>query len=81
MLRELESSESEEEPDEITDTEAQTISSAQISSLGSSSGGPSRVGPITDPTIIRALTRLSLEAKAKGLYNLGVREVGDLNYV
>ena len=81
MLRELESSESEEEPDEITDTEAQTISSAQISSLGSSSSGPSRVGPISDPTIIRALTRLSLEARAEGLYELGVREVGDLNYV
>ena len=81
MLRDLESSESEEEPDEITDTEAQTISSAQISSLGSSSSGPSRVGPITDPTIIRALTRLSLEAKAEGLYDLGVREGGDLNYV
>ncbi|CAE7509890.1 RE1 [Symbiodinium sp. CCMP2592] len=80
-----ESEEESEEPDEVTDVEANTISEGQISSLGSSSSSgqqfPRSLGSIQDPVIIRALVRLSLESRAQGLYNLGVHEVGDLNYV
>ncbi|CAE7783644.1 RE1 [Symbiodinium sp. CCMP2592] len=72
-------------PDEVTDVEANTISEGQISSLGSSSSSgqqfPRNLGSIQDPVIIRALVRLSLESRAQGLYDLGVHEVGDLNYV
>ncbi|CAE6970102.1 RE1 [Symbiodinium sp. CCMP2592] len=74
-----------EEPDEVTDVEANTISEGQISSLGSSSSSgqqfPRNLGSIQDPVIIRALVRLSLESRAQGLYDLGVHEVSDLNYV
>ncbi|CAE7371234.1 RE1 [Symbiodinium sp. CCMP2592] len=80
-----ESEEESEEPDEVTDVEANTISEGQISSLGSSSSSgqqfPRNLGSIQDPVIIRALVRLSLESRAQGLYDLGVHEVGDLNYV
>ncbi|CAE7578817.1 RE1 [Symbiodinium sp. CCMP2592] len=80
-----ESEEESEEPDEVTDVEANTISEGQISSLGSSSSSgqqfPRSLGSIQDPVIIRALVRLSLESRAQGLYDLGVHEVGDLNYV
>ncbi|CAE7231728.1 TY5A, partial [Symbiodinium sp. CCMP2456] len=88
-----EEEEDEEEDDEVSDTEATSeratlgaISEAQVSSLGqasssSSSGFPSHIGPVTDPTLVRALARLGLEGKAVGLHNLGVHEVGDLNFI